>query len=178
MCDRSLHPVADVLAVNSLASPFPLLRGRMAGGLFVRVFAHLYPQEIAGLVLLDPATEEDYERLQQDKSVEDLQEMGMPAGAVAQWRALPDTIDQARHSWPLPEVPVVVLTSGKPLGAWPLATAQDMQRWLKSHNELAARIPGARHIVIQNADHLSILNEGAVVQQITEMADGVRAKRR
>jgi pimeloyl-ACP methyl ester carboxylesterase len=127
---RDLHAL---LAAKALAPPY-ILVGHSAGGLFVRVFAHLYPKEIAGLVLVDPATEEDYERMQRDKSVEDLQKMGMPAGAVAQWRALPDTIDQARHSWPLPAVPVVVLTSGKPLGAWPLATAEDMQLWLKSHN--------------------------------------------
>jgi len=166
-----------LLKAKSIAPPY-ILVGHSAGGLFVRVFAHLYPREIAGLVLVDPATEEDYERIQHDKSVEDLQKMGMPSGAVGQWRALPETIDQARHSWPLPKVPVVVFTSGKPLGAWPLATADDMQNWLISHNELVARIPGAKHIVFSDADHLSILKEGAVVQQITEMVVAVRAKRK
>jgi hypothetical protein len=96
------------------------------------------------------------ERLEHDKSVENLQKMGMPSGAVAQLRALPDTIDQARHSWPVPAVPVVVLTSGKPLGAWPLATADDMQRWLELHNKLVAKIPGAQHIVFPKADHINI----------------------
>jgi pimeloyl-ACP methyl ester carboxylesterase len=171
---RELHVL---LKAKSIAPPY-ILVGHSAGGLFVRVFAHLYPREIAGLVLVDPATEEDYERIQHDKSVEDLQKMGMPSGAVGQWRALPETIDQARHSWPLPKVPVVVFTSGKPLGAWPLATADDMQNWLISHNELVARIPGAKHIVFSDADHLSILKEGAVVQQITEMVVAVRAKRK
>jgi pimeloyl-ACP methyl ester carboxylesterase len=171
---RELHAL---LAAKSIAPPY-ILVGHSAGGLFVRVFAHLYPKEVAGLVLVDPATEEDYERLQKDKTVEDLQKMGMPPGAVAQWRALPDTIDQARHAWPLPAVPVVVLTSGKPLGAWPLATAEDMQQWLKSHNQLVARISGAKHLVFPNADHLSILKEGAVVERIREMVDAVRAKKR
>jgi pimeloyl-ACP methyl ester carboxylesterase len=171
---RELHAL---LAAKSIVPPY-ILVGHSAGGLFVRVFAHLYPKEIAGLVLVDPAMEEDYERMQREKSVEDLQKLGMPVGAVGQWRALPDTIDQTRHSWPLPAVPVVVLTSGKPLGAWPLATAEDMQRWLESHNQLVAKIPGAKHIVVPSADHLSILTEGGVVEQITEMVDGVRAKRR
>lgn len=168
---RELHAL---LAAKAIAPPY-ILVGHSAGALYVRVFAHMYPKEIAGLVLVDPATEEDYERMQQDKSVEDLQKMGMPSGTLAQWRALPETIDQARHAWPLPGVPVVVLTSGKPLGAWPLATAEDMQRWLDSHDKLVAKIPGAKHIVIQNADHLSILNEGAVVEQIGKMAGGVSA---
>jgi pimeloyl-ACP methyl ester carboxylesterase len=178
---RSAEQIArelqGLLVAKAIAPPY-IFVGHSAGGLFVRVFAHMYPKEIAGLVLVDPATEEDYERMQHEKSVEDLQKMGMPSGAVAQWRALPETIDQARHSWPLPAVPVVVLTSGKPLGAWPLATAEDMQRWLESHNRLVARIPGAKHIVFPNADHLSILKEGAVVEQITKMIDAVGAKRK
>jgi pimeloyl-ACP methyl ester carboxylesterase len=171
---RELHAL---LAAKAIAPPY-ILVGHSAGGLYVRIFAHMYPNEIAGLVLVDPATEEDYERMQKDKTVEDLEKMGMPAGAVAQWRALPETIDQARHAWPLPAVPVIVLTSKKPIGQWPLATAEDMQRWLEAHNQLAARIPAAEHIVIPGADHLSILKEGAVVEQITKMVDGVRAKRR
>ena len=169
---RELH---GLLAAKAIAPPY-ILVGHSAGGLFVRVFAHLYPKEIAGLVLIDPATEEDYERMQKNKAVEDLQKMGMPAGAVAQWRALPDTIDQARRSWPLPPVPVVVLTSGKALGAWPLASPEDMQRWLEAHNKLVARIPGAKHLVFPNVDHLSILREDAVVEQIRKMIDTTRAK--
>ncbi len=171
---RELHAL---LVAKAIAPPY-ILVGHSAGGLYVRVFAHMYPKEIAGLVLVDPATEEDYERMQKDKSVEDLQKMGMPVGAVAQWRGLPETIDQARHAWPLPAVPVVVLTSGQPIGQWPLATAEDMQRWLEAHNKLVAKIPGAQHIVIPNADHLSILKEGDVVGQITKIVDGVPAKRR
>jgi len=169
---RELHAL---LAAKKIAPPY-ILVGHSAGGLFVRVFAHLYPKEIAGLVLVDPATEEAYERIQHDKSVEDLQNMGMPSGGVEQWRALPESIGQARHSWPLPAVPVDVFTSGKPLGAWPLATAEDMQRWLESHNKLVARIPGAQHFVIPNVDHLSILKDDVVVEQILKMVGEVRAK--
>jgi hypothetical protein len=53
-----------------------------------------------------------------------------------------------------------------------------MQNWLESHNKLAARIPGAQHIVIPDADHVSILKESAVVEQITKMVVRVRTKAR
>ena len=92
-------------------------------------------------------------------------------------RSLPETIEEARHSWPLPRVPVIVFTSGKPLGAWPLATDEDMQKWLESHNKLVAKIPGSKHIVFANADHLNILKEGAVVEQITKVVADVRARK-
>jgi pimeloyl-ACP methyl ester carboxylesterase len=174
--EQIAHELHTLLAATAIAPPY-ILVGHSAGGLFVRVFAHMYPKEIAGLVLIDPATEGDYERLQHDRSVEDLQKMGMPAAAVAQWSALSETIDQARHSWPLPAVPVVVLTSGKPLGSWPLASTEDMQGWLESHNKLVEKIPGAKHTILPNADHLSILKEGAVVEEIAKMVDGVRAQK-
>jgi pimeloyl-ACP methyl ester carboxylesterase len=169
---RELHAL---LTTKAIAPPYVLV-GHSAGGLYVRVFAHMYPKEIAGLVLIDPATEGDYERMQAEKSVEELQKNGVPRGPLAQWRALPDTIRQARNAWPLPVVPTCVLTSGTPLGAWPLSTAEDMERWRDSHNQLAAKIPGAKHIVIQNADHMSILKEDAVVDQILEMVAAIRAK--
>lgn len=171
---RELHAL---LAAKAIAPPY-ILVGHSAGGLFVRVFAHLYPKEIAGLVLVDPATEEDYERMGAEKTAEEVEKMGMPAAAAAQWRALPETIQQARHSWPLPKVPTVIFTSGTPLHSWPLATSEDMQKWLVSHNQLAAKIPGSEHIVIPNADHLSILKEGAVVEQILKMVADVRRKRK
>jgi pimeloyl-ACP methyl ester carboxylesterase len=72
---RELHAL---LAAKAIAPPY-ILVGHSAGGLYVRIFAHMYPNEIAGLVLVDPATEEDYERMQKDKTVEDLEKMGMPA---------------------------------------------------------------------------------------------------
>ena len=165
-----------LLAAKAVAPPY-ILVGHSAGGLFVRVFAHMYPKEVAGLVLVDPATEEDYERILKDKTAEDLQKMGMPSAGVEQWRALPDSLEEARHSWPLPKVPTVVFTSGTPLHAWPLATEEDMQKWLNSHNTLAARIPGATHIVLPNADHLSILKEDVVVVQILKIVAEVRAKK-
>jgi pimeloyl-ACP methyl ester carboxylesterase len=61
---RELHAL---LKARAIAPPY-ILVGHSAGGLFVRVFAHQYPEEIVALVLVDPATEEDYERMQRDKS--------------------------------------------------------------------------------------------------------------
>ena len=52
---RELHAL---LAAKAIPPPY-ILVGHSAGGLFVRVFAHAYPKESAGLVLIDPATEED-----------------------------------------------------------------------------------------------------------------------
>ena len=60
-----------------------VLVGHSAGGLYVRVFAHMYPKEIASLVLVDPGTEETYERMHAEKTMEDIKKLGLPPAALA-----------------------------------------------------------------------------------------------
>jgi pimeloyl-ACP methyl ester carboxylesterase len=58
---RTSHRVAeelhDMLRAAGVPGPYVLV-GHSAGGYHVRTFAHLYPEEVAGLVLVDPSNEE------------------------------------------------------------------------------------------------------------------------
>jgi pimeloyl-ACP methyl ester carboxylesterase len=60
---RTAHVMAEelhqLLEAAGIPKPY-ILVGASLGGLNVRVFAHIYPQEVAGLVLLDAAHEEQY----------------------------------------------------------------------------------------------------------------------
>jgi pimeloyl-ACP methyl ester carboxylesterase len=169
---KELHALLSAKAVR----PPYVLVGHSAGGLFVRVFAHMYPKEIVGLVLVDPATEQDYERMRTEKTTEDVKNMGMTSAGLAQWIALPETIEQAHRAWPLPQVPTVVLTSTQPSGEWPLQDDKDMQVWLRSHNQLVASIPGGKHIVVENSNHASILKDPVVTEQILRIVAATRAR--
>jgi len=53
-----------------------------------------------------------------------------------------------------------------------------MQRWLDSHNRLVAKIPGSKHIVIPNRDHLSVLKADEVSEQILAIVAAASAKRK
>jgi pimeloyl-ACP methyl ester carboxylesterase len=169
---RELHAL---LAAESIAPPYVVV-GHSAGGMYIRVFAHMYPNEIAGIVLVDPATEEFEERMLAEKSVDELQKMGASPGMLAQYRALPKSIAQARAAWPLPSVPTVVISTGKALGAWPLETLEAMQSWLASHQQLVAKIPGSQHVVIPNADHLSVLRDPILSDEIRTILDDIKRK--
>src|SRR5262249_42470869 len=48
---------------NAGIAPPPVLVGHSLGGPFVRVFAHLYPADVAGLVLVDPTLPDAFEPL-------------------------------------------------------------------------------------------------------------------
>jgi len=55
----------DQLRAAQLSPPYVLV-GHSLGGLYQYVFARLYPQEVAGLVLLDPTHPRHWQRMQQD----------------------------------------------------------------------------------------------------------------
>lgn len=60
--EAAVHDLHAALSAAEIEGPY-LLVGHSLGGLLVRVFARLYPQETAGLVLIDPVTVERHELL-------------------------------------------------------------------------------------------------------------------
>src|ERR1044072_6383392 len=108
---RELH---EALRAAKLAPPYVLV-GHSAGAAYVRVFARLYPKEVAGLVLIVPPQEEFLDWLKAHRP----EDYGMPAerlaklpeGMRAEWEARERTVEEMRAAWPLPRVPVVLLTS-------------------------------------------------------------------
>jgi pimeloyl-ACP methyl ester carboxylesterase len=170
------------LLTNVGAPPPYILVGHSAGGMYVRVFAAQYADEIAGIVLVDPSTESIYEHMEQSQPerwanyTDEVRELYDPgAGWYGQWAALGQSIEQARQSWPLPAVPTVVLTGLKPIpGEWPLDTPQNMEIWLDAHLALADRIAGVDHIIRADADHGSILADDALPQRIIQIIEGYR----
>ncbi len=142
-----------------------------AGCLFTRVFAHQYPREVAGIVLIDPATEASYAAAPSQPPQKDA-----PAGARREWASLPATLEEARSAWPLPAAPCVLITAMKPGGRWPVESSKDMIAWLKAQQGLAARLGAATHITFPRASHTSVLGEQDVAKTIIELAARVKVQ--
>ena len=117
---RSAEQIAIELhaLLGALHIPPPyVLVGHSYGGLLIRVFAHRYPTEIAGLIFVDPATEGYYDYMMRETP----REWAAAADAKGegfrqQWLTIPVVLDEARRAWPVPQVPVTILTAGRPLG--------------------------------------------------------------
>lgn len=161
----------ELLEVTGHPPPYVLV-GHSYGGLLVRVFAHMYPTETSGLVLVDPATEGMYAYLEKSSPQEwAAAATALNEGFQEQWKATPIAIAQARAAWPLPVVPTTILTTQQPLGQWPLKGQEDMKVWESEHQLLADRIPGARRVLMADSDHMSILLKDQLAEEILKVVD-------
>jgi pimeloyl-ACP methyl ester carboxylesterase len=161
MAEQTAQEVVDqlrsLLAVAGEHGPYVLV-GHSLGGLAVQLFASRHPEEVAGLVLVDPTPETFPARLAQLFA-----SLGTPVPARA--AGTPPTIEEisleqmreARAAGPLPPVPLIVLSHGRaadpadrPPG-WPLAEEERIFREL--HAELARLVPGGRLVIVEGAGH-------------------------
>jgi pimeloyl-ACP methyl ester carboxylesterase len=79
--DATAADLHEALATRGLPGPY-ILVGHSLGSHYVRTFADRYPDDVIGLVLLDPAHEDQFEQLP-DASVAQMEQMGQ----VAVWAA-------------------------------------------------------------------------------------------
>jgi pimeloyl-ACP methyl ester carboxylesterase len=162
----------------NIAAPFVLV-GNSAGGLYSRVFAHLYPHEMAGMVLVEPSSEE-YEQWLHEKHPDAFQSVTNELETatqgfrdhVAGWEV---SLAQARMAWPLPPIPIVVLTGV----AHEEREAEKREMWLAMHRRFVQRVPGAKHIVSTRSGHgLASAEPDLIIQAVREVVDEVRRSKR
>lgn len=162
------------LLTSAGASPPFVIVAHSAGGMYLRPFLARYAGEIAGIVLVDPSTPAIFEHMARSQPARwadytrEVRELYDPGpGWYRQWRVLDESMEQARAAWPLPEVPTVLFTALRPVeGEWPLDTPENMAVWLRSHEDLVGRIPNAEHVVLEQADHGSLLREDVLREKI------------
>jgi pimeloyl-ACP methyl ester carboxylesterase len=160
-------------ALRAAGVPPPyVLVGASLGGLYVRVFAGTYPEDVSGMVLVDPT--HDADRFQ--RSVH-------PELAVVK-----ETADQARRSRIPPGVPLVLIDAVSQREV-PFATRAIRALRAKNRPEIDAEsrayktwldtIPGARLIVTQDSGHnVPIEQPQLVVETIREVVRAARDRPR
>jgi pimeloyl-ACP methyl ester carboxylesterase len=176
-CQDQVEDLHSLLAAAHIDPPL-ILVGHSWGGLNVRLYASLYPQEVAGMLLIDAAHEDKYDHFESVLSDELAQRM---------WASVKDpylndekidriaSIDQVRAARQAFDFPLLVLTRGissdEPSSIWPeeLNTIEmDLQRDFLKLSRKSKQIIAERswHYIHKSQPEL-VIN---AIREVVEMA--------
>ena len=175
--------VEDLHAALQAAQVEPpyLLVGQSHGTLFSRLFAATYPDEVAGLLLLDPWPEDFDHRLQamvtdEQWTAYEAMLADEPDNEVIDFHA---TYDELRSAGALPDVPLLILSHGQPPSeaccpkGWPITDQE--QLWQQLQQELAELTSSGEHRVVPESGHMiHQAAPDAVIDAIVEMVERLR----
>ncbi len=153
---RDVTAVAIQLHENLQAvgrQPPYLLIGHSAGGLYVNMFARLYPEEVAGLVFLDASHPDQFEYFRKQQSL--LYNILITSTRKGKRRYEESIVKQTqkdfKHAPSFPDIPVLVLTAGKKSSA--LETRKMRKKWLEFQRDLAGLSRTSTHIIVEGSGH-------------------------
>ena len=166
------------LQALDLKPPYVLV-GHSVGGTYMELFARLYPEEVAGAVLVD-SRHADFTR--QCK----LADAGaceppalilsmMPPGPKREMDSAAVTMRQVRNAGPFPQVPLVVLTGGKQI----LTSEAFYSIWLATQEQLAELGDNPKHVVCERCGHFVQRDDPAlVINAVSEVVSHWRMRSR
>jgi pimeloyl-ACP methyl ester carboxylesterase len=181
-----LHTVLAKLAIK----PPYVLVGRSYGGLLVRMYTSLYPDDVAGVVLVDGTHEQQVKRW-------GTLDPSYPAAFRAYYDSVLTTkkpgaeAEEIRETVriqaaggtdglnPLPDIPIAVLTSMRvdPAARYVNGTARGHELWREMHDEWFRRSHNGIHLVTTRSGHAIQAQEPElVVEAIRFVLDRVRTQ--
>ena len=197
---REAEELKALLEKASIPGPYVLV-GHSLGCLNVQVFASKYPDDVAGMVLLDPPPisfllGQEYQDLR-----------GMAEKMTAEWQAGADsaansadvqgraksaffrmiasehgemfgeTAKQVDSISTFGDMPLVVIAAGKPNPAFGGAAEEYQKYWVEQSRALAAKSANSRFILAEESSHYLYLDVPELVaQNILSVIDEVRTK--
>ncbi len=179
-----LHALLEAAAIPG---PYVLV-GHSFGGLFVRLYTATYPDEVAGLVLVDAFAEtlEDEMTAEQWAAYDEIFQPVPPALADygdLEFTDLDASMDQMRDAAaesPLRPLPLVVLSRGQAM-TMPddlpggLTGAMLEEAWQTAQDGLAALLPDAWQVIATESEHyIQLQQPELVIDAVRAVVDAVR----
>lgn len=161
-----------VLLEKAGVQPPYVLVGHSLGGLYTSLYTRTYPEQVAGMVLLDAMHPEQVERCKQYLPAKECDPEYYPWWVKMLIKMAPDVIRaemagvnetgrQIRAAGPLSPVPIVVISHGKPS-----ADENGMDRmWAALQQDLVNESPRAIHIIATKSGHNIQSDEPELVVQ-------------
>lgn len=181
--------VADLHALLAAAeAPGPyVLVGHSLGGLFVRLYAATYPDEVVGLVLVDAwseqlktlVTPEQWEAYVRFNSVIPPEMAGDPGYETLDFATASEAMATAAAAHPLPALPLVVLAHGQPFGVPEAGLGFPPEvleaAWRSAQERLAMLVPDGRFVIAEESAHyIQMQQPELVIVAVQQVVDAVR----
>jgi pimeloyl-ACP methyl ester carboxylesterase len=172
---RTAEQIVDELEslITAAEIEVPLvLVSHSIGGMYAELFAAEHPDQVSGLVFIDPRTSEFQLGYRDLLTPEELEADQADIDAVAsepvgpEIVALDDSAEQVAAAGPLPDVPVIVLTAGitDPGGNPAVDTF-----WQETHQNLAAEVTNGEERVVQAEHEIWRTNSQDVVDAVADV---------
>ena len=184
---RDLHALLVTLAVPK---PY-LLVGHSFGGFVARLFASMYPEDMAGLILEETQHEDNLDemrRILKGKDLETFDQVLLPGFAApenpreeADYRHA--TREQLKKITPLPPMPFVILTvRGRAAAMRGMFSDGAIEAMARLDEELmgrlAASVPGGRQVMIEGTGHnVHVDRPEALIAPVREMIKTITASK-
>ncbi len=175
-----------LLHVAGIPDPYVLV-GHSLGGLFVRLYASTYPDEVVGLVLVDAWSEKLHSLLipEQWSSYVRLNSVIPPemrnnaAYETLDFAAASAEMSTAASAHPLRSMPVVVLSHTQPFGVPEEALGFPPEllekAWSKAQDGLTTLVPNSQHIIATESGHyIQLQQPDLVITAIRQVVEAVR----
>ncbi|MGW9686468.1 alpha/beta fold hydrolase [Flagellimonas sp. 2504JD1-5] len=163
---RSLH---DNLVQQNIEPPYVLV-GHSAGGLYVNMFARLYPDETIGAVFIDASHPQQFEYFRTDqKFLYNMLIMSTRKGTRKyEYDIVTTALDEFKNVPEFPNIPIAVLTAGK---SSPIENKELRKKWLEFQEELSSLSDNSSHQVVAGSGHYIHRNEpNRVIDEILRIA--------
>lgn len=142
---ENLH---KLLKKASITPPY-ILVGHSFGGVNVRLYAHTYPEEVVGIILLDSCHEDQNEKvapLFKENVQKDYYNQFTEEGTLCEFE---EGLKQVRNAQSLGTTPLVVLSAG----LQPHHTKESLSAWMSLQEELVKLSEKGEQIIVENAGH-------------------------
>ncbi|WP_257144111.1 alpha/beta fold hydrolase [Bacillus sp. AFS002410] len=145
---QNVDNLRTLLQKAGVKPPYVLV-GHSFGGANVRLFASEYPEEVAGVILLDSVHEDQNKFMAPLFSDKVKQEYFDQFKFEATLDEFEESLEQIRESKSLGNIPLLVVTGG----TQPYHTPESWVYWAKFQEELVKLSSNSKHIIIDDAGH-------------------------
>jgi pimeloyl-ACP methyl ester carboxylesterase len=158
--------IHGLLAAKQEEPPFVLV-GQSYGALIVRAYAGSFPQQVAGLVLVD-SPHEDYAN-ERAKLRHEPPPSYPPELSIIDW---PTTFSELRSIKTLGEIPIIVLSSANNRDT---SDASDLKLWLRLQTNLAKLSTRGIQRTVENVDYsIPIDAPDSVIRAVRQVVEAAR----